>query len=140
MATLPPNKFKELYEGGFSDAWIVEKAGSGKTASAEYAGVCPGCKGGKLYLRQDSDAAQCAHCGVMITATDLALLNSKARPAPLRIHVLHQGSPLCHFTSGRPVDWPKGHEWVSLDAFKQHASITCYDCAEAARHILEPGP
>jgi hypothetical protein len=93
MATLPPNKFKELYEGGFSDAWIVEKAGSGKTASAEYAGVCPGCKGGKLYLRQDSDAAQCAHCGVMITATDLALLNSKARPAPLRIHVLHQGSP-----------------------------------------------
>ena len=56
------------------------------------------------------------------------------------IHILHAGSALCRFTHSRPVDWPKGHEWVSLDHFMQvpegaASGVTCDECGMQATDL-----
>lgn len=57
-------------------------------------------------------------------------------PAPsAHVHILHQGSPLCGFSHSRPVDWPRGHEWISVDAFRQGAKISCSGCFERSRKL-----
>jgi len=52
-------------------------------------------------------------------------------------HVLFRGSPLCGFSHSRPVDWPKGHDLVTYEHFKQVpegfiTGVTCEPCGEAA--------
>jgi hypothetical protein len=57
----------------------------------------------------------------------------------IRVHILHQGYALCNFSQQRPVDWPVGHEQVSLTAYKEGASISCKDCAQLADKLLGCG-
>lgn len=45
-----------------------------------------------------------------------------------RVHILYQGEMMCGSQRGRPVDWTKGHEWVSLEGYEQGAKINCDDC------------
>lgn len=55
-------------------------------------------------------------------------------PAPLAVHVLHYGLPLCRFTTDLPIDWPHGHKWVGLDDI---GVATCPECLHIA---LLPAP
>lgn len=41
------------------------------------------------------------------------------------IHILHEGLPICGFTTALPRDWPDGHRWTRLD---DQANATCPDC------------
>lgn len=50
----------------------------------------------------------------------------RIRSAPATTtHILWQGSVLCGKLSGRPVDWPQGHEWVRP---KDFMGATCECC------------
>lgn len=71
--------------------------------------------------------------------------HASVAPPRTEVHVLHQGQPLCHFDNRRPCDWPQGHQWVSLEHIRNAqddpeamGGATCYDCIEAARHLLTP--
>lgn len=82
------------------------------------------CPGYKYNLDTDS----CANCGL-----DAIEHGVKAMPSPVldqeRTHILHQGSPICRFSRERPQDWPKGHYWVSMQAFTEGATINCDPCS-----------
>lgn len=57
------------------------------------------------------------------------------------IHVLYQGSPLCRFTSDRPVDWPKGHTWIPLAEDMEHVALpsnaACKACFMAGTDLYK---
>ena len=57
----------------------------------------------------------------------------KPVPSQPKLHIFHQGSPLCGFTSAPPRDWPQGHERISLDDFRRGVTIICSACAKEAR-------
>jgi hypothetical protein len=43
---------------------------------------------------------------------------------PEKVHILHEGLPLCRFTQDVPADWPQGHKWVS----KTEPGANCQAC------------
>ena len=55
--------------------------------------------------------------------------------AEVKTHILYQGETLCRELKGRPVDWPKGHEWVSLEHARTvpegySSGVTCVPCID----------
>jgi len=53
-----------------------------------------------------------------------------------KVHILYKGDMLCKEFLGRPVDWPKGHECVSLEHVRQVpegqiSGVTCKSCIDA---------
>lgn len=44
-----------------------------------------------------------------------------------KIHILDKGSALCGLP-GRPVDWPRNHEWLSVEAQNATEACNCIDC------------
>jgi len=46
-------------------------------------------------------------------------------PAPLQVHILWHGLPMCGFTTEIPEDWPEGHKWVSR---LEREDATCENC------------
>lgn len=51
------------------------------------------------------------------------------------VHIVHQGSPLCKFTSLPPHEWPKGHYQIRFCEENRHVGVFhgCSDCFRAAR-------
>lgn len=64
-------------------------------------------------------------------------IDMNSKPAFIKtVHVMHQGSVLCKNVKGRPVDWPKGHEWVPLDVQTEKEVCNCMGCIEVWRKLL----
>jgi hypothetical protein len=57
----------------------------------------------------------------------LAELRSPSSPG---IHILHEGQPLCHFTSLLPGRWPPGNSRVRME---EASEATCAECLAAPR-------
>ncbi len=55
----------------------------------------------------------------------------------MKVHILHEGFPLCDFSRIPPVDWPTGHQWVSLH---DRDKGTCSACREKAKQMLNKNP
>lgn len=53
------------------------------------------------------------------------------------VHVVHQGSPLCRFTSLPPHEWPEGHYQIRYceENLKVPVFHGCGDCFRAARKL-----
>lgn len=50
------------------------------------------------------------------------------RPA---VHLLHQGQPVCGFSTEVPGKWPEGHRWASSHDFDK---VTCPACRANGQH------
>lgn len=57
------------------------------------------------------------------------------------IHALHEGLPLCLFWRGVPMDWPAGHVWAGVAAFKDPKQVApglrCLGCVEVIDEAAE---
>ena len=56
------------------------------------------------------------------------------RGVPEGIHVLHQGFPLCGFSTKLPREWPKGHSWVRAN--DPRLKPDCSGCIEEEKKLL----
>lgn len=72
-------------------------------------------------------------------ARDYNFKRTEFVPAPAMVeeilHILHRGSPLCGFSRERPVDWPKGHVWLSVEAQNERDASNCIECIEAWQQL-----
>lgn len=64
-------------------------------------------------------------------------LGQKSAPAPMTTtHIFDEGRVLCGFFKGRLVDWPKGHDQMSLQAYRlQRGGANCFQCTQKAAEL-----
>lgn len=59
------------------------------------------------------------------------------------VHALHEGRPLCLFQRGVPGDWPAGHAWAGVAAFKDPEkvapAIRCLGCVAVLDEVADDG-
>jgi len=72
----------------------------------------------------------------LTSALDAAVVRSAAALlAPVTIHVLDDGLPLCRFSLRPPVYWPAGHIWVRPEQYEENAAA-CNDPEHELHSIL----
>lgn len=90
----------------------------------------------KDNVTSEPDLIDCPTClSSMKSALDiLTKMFPRAETADTEkvIHVLHEGMPLCGFSSEVPRDWPRGHSWIGIDTMIVGGVDECVACREVA--------
>lgn len=60
-------------------------------------------------------------------------LNQQQQASKQVVHILHQGWPLCNFSTKVPGEWPPNHVW----AYRGNPQANCPQCLEADKKSSE---